>query len=98
MRGRNSGLSFTSSSLSSRTGSDNEILAPDDHRPRTARELWVDFKDDMLVRLNLLNRDGEDKDRFLPEVSACPMVSRTSGGGEGERGDEMGDGGGQQET
>lgn len=66
-------------------------LVSEAQRARTASVLRVVLVDDWLVMLNLLNRDGDDRDRFLSPVSACPMISRQAGGG-------VGDGGGGQRT
>lgn len=51
-------------------------------------ELCADLgEDDRLDRLNRRNSDGDDSDRLLPVVSACPMVSRTRAEGGEKRGE-----------
>ena len=54
-------------------------LVSEAQRARTASVLRVALVVDWLVVLNLLNRDGDDRDRFLSPVSACPMISRLAG-------------------
>ena len=95
IRGRNPGLCWSPSSASSSTvlvllgetegwleGRAFELVS-EAQRARTASVLRVVLVDDWLEVLNLLNRDGEDRDRFLSPVSACPMISRRAGRGVG---------------
>src|SRR5690349_4685410 len=82
--GRNPGLCCSSSSPSSSTvlvldGGRVFGLRSSAHRVRTASVLFNDPVDDWLLVLNLLSRDGDDRDRFLSTAAACPMISRRAG-------------------